>query len=300
MARARPAPSTPRGSAQRGPSDAVLIHPCPSRLAAEMQGWTSGQPCPEPSGEPGCPGSVRVQLPAPLAVRAVLVAVGSCTPPHAPPRHLSLLINIGCKRAGSCSLVPSLLVEGWVPNGLAASLEGVGGEGALTCCSAGPCWEERPTPLCPAAPKPQHVWPYPGEGTGVSWPDVRQAGDIRGAEEGGSGAGRTIPRLGWGKGGPGSQVALPVTGGRGRCGLALGAQTQAAQRAHHRPVPKLRGIPGGWSAGSPSPRAPRPAGSRVGAWGKDGSEAACSLLLLPLGSCLALSPGAWMPGCTVP
>lgn len=55
------------------------------------------------------------------------------------PHHLSLLINTGHKRAGSRS-------EGSEPEGLAASLEGVGGEGAVTCCSAGPCWKEMPSP----------------------------------------------------------------------------------------------------------------------------------------------------------
>lgn len=55
----------------------------------------------------------------------------------------SLLINSGHKRAGCRS-------EGSEPDGLAASLEGAGGEGAVTCCSAGSCWMEMPSPHLPS------------------------------------------------------------------------------------------------------------------------------------------------------
>lgn len=63
------------------------------------------------------------------------------------PHHLSLLINTGRKRAGSRS-------EGSEPAGLAASLAGAGGAGAVPCCQA-PVGRRRQAPTRPAWASPQ-------------------------------------------------------------------------------------------------------------------------------------------------
>lgn len=136
------------------------------------------------------------------------------------PHHLSLLINTGRKRAGSRS-------EGSEPAGLAASLAGAGGAGAVPCCSVGPCWEETPSPHPPGMGirSAHRARPCPGAETRVI-ALMSTAQGYPGATEVGRGRSKDFTRLSRGKGWPGGQVALPVTGAAG-----TGAQTWAAQRS---------------------------------------------------------------------
>lgn len=127
-----------------------------------------------------------------------------------------------------------------MPNGLAASLEGVGGEGALTCCSAGPCWKEMPTPYLPSTPQtPSSVWPHPDEGTRVNRPMSTRPG-YPGSKVVGLGQRRDVIGLSWRKGWPGGFNChrWERAGGAG-----IGAQTWAAQRTRSRACPQLSRYP---------------------------------------------------------
>lgn len=113
------------------------------------------------------------------------------------PHHLSLLINTGRKRAGSRS-------EGSEPAGLAASLAGAGGAGAVPCCSAGPCWEETPSPHPPGMGirSAHRARPCPGAETRVI-ALMSTAQGYPGATEVGRGRSKDFTRLSRGKGWPG-------------------------------------------------------------------------------------------------
>lgn len=129
-----------------------------------------------------------------------------------------------------------MLVEGWMPNGLAMSRKGVGGEGSLTCVSEGP-FRKRCHHSPALSPKSHRMWPCLSEGAGVNWPDGHQAGDTQGL------------RRSWGKG-HGSQVASPATGGRAQVQLSTeGSDSSCTEDA----APVQQGTPGGYSAESPSP-----------------------------------------------
>lgn len=212
---------------------AHTLPPTPGRASCRALGLAFGQPCPGASGgsrHHRLPGS-RSWPPWSSGWSWRLSETALCGLSHLPPSPLSLLINTGGKRAGSRS-------EGSVPNGLAASLEGAGGEGALTCCSAGPAGRRCQTlPTCSALPKPHRVGPCPDEGTRMSCPMSTRPGISRG-HGGGLGAEEGLHQAELKTGLPGGQVASPAAGGAG-----VGAQTWAAQRTWSQVCPQLSRCP---------------------------------------------------------